>query len=408
MSATHAIIEKITNQTPQIIELLPSLTSDQILSTINYSNLTVQDIQRVSDLRKSLNSKDPNTLIMFSSSEQNKLNEMSAEAISEAKSKDLGPVGDAMVEMSTKMRGLDVSSLKNSNKKPGFFGKLLGKVEPVAKFIEQYEYVSSQLELARSKLTGGKIEMLKSIERLSIRYDATLGFYHVIGIYILALKEELNDLEQNQLPKLREIAQQSNSDLMATQDVTDLESYKHDIERKITDLLITRQLAQQRIVATRISQNNSKALVNKIQNQLTNVLSCWQEQIALAIDMAKNKNIAELTKTVDDASDAIILQGARLLRQGTALVQQQINRPITSLEIITSANEELIGTINDIQEFVKQGEVNRKILEKGIVENEIKLKKTLLEQAGKNPVLLPIEGKIIDDNNRNDSSSRKI
>ena len=195
---------------------------------------------------------------------------------------------------------------------------------------------------------------------------------------------------------------------MATQDVTDLESYKHDIERKITDLLITRQLAQQRIVATRISQNNSKALVNKIQNQLTNVLSCWQEQIALAIDMAKNKNIAELTKTVDDASDAIILQGARLLRQGTALVQQQINRPITSLEIITSANEELIGTINDIQEFVKQGEVNRKILEKGIVENEIKLKKTLLEQAGKNPVLLPIEGKIIDDNNRNDSSSRKI
>ena len=193
MSATHAIIEKITNQTPQIIELLPSLTSDQILSTINYSNLTVQDIQRVSDLRKSLNSKDPNTLIMFSSSEQNKLNEMSAEAISEAKSKDLGPVGDAMVEMSTKMRGLDVSSLKNSNKKPGFFGKLLGKVEPVAKFIEQYEYVSSQLELARSKLTGGKIEMLKSIERLSIRYDATLGFYHVIGIYILALKEELND-----------------------------------------------------------------------------------------------------------------------------------------------------------------------------------------------------------------------
>jgi uncharacterized protein YaaN involved in tellurite resistance len=377
-------------QKPQVVEMVPALTSEQALTTVVQGTQVTPEIsQQITTLRKQLNRRDPNSLIVFASAEQGKLDELSQEAIQEAKSKDLGPVGEAMVDMSTKMRGLDMNQLVAGGHKPGFFSRMIGKVEPVVRFMEQYENVGTQLELAKSKLTGSKLDLMKSQERLILRYEATLDYYHNLGLYILALKEERDNVENNELPALRSKARSVGADLMLSQDVTDLESYRDDVSRKITDLLLSRQLAQQRIVATRITQNNNTALINKIQNQITNVLPSWRDQIALAIEMAKTADAAMTTKIVDDTTDEIILNGAKLLRQGTALVQAQINRPMTSLEVATKANEELMGTIDDIQAFVKAGEANRRLIEVGIAANEEKLKQKLLTHATNPAIMAP-------------------
>ena len=67
-------------------------------------------------------------------------------------------------------------------------------------------------------------------------------------------------------------------------ELRDLRSARDDLERRVYDLKLTRQVTMQSLPSIRLVQENDKSLVTKINSTLVNTVPLWETQLAQAGD----------------------------------------------------------------------------------------------------------------------------
>jgi uncharacterized protein YaaN involved in tellurite resistance len=71
-------------------------------------------------------------------------------------------------------------------------------------------------------------------------------------------------------------------DVVEAQKLRDLRSARDDLERRVHDLLLTRQVTMQSLPSIRLVQENDKSLVTKINSTMANTVPLWRQQLAQA------------------------------------------------------------------------------------------------------------------------------
>ena len=71
--------------------------------------------------------------------------------------------------------------------------------------------------------------------------------------------------------------------MIQAQNLRDLRSARDDLERRVHDLLLTRQVTMQSLPSIRLVQENDKSLVTKINSTIANTVPLWRQQLAQAI-----------------------------------------------------------------------------------------------------------------------------
>lgn len=339
------------------------------------SQLSTEDQAKLDAIIKTIDPKNTNSILMYCSDIQKPVNELSQQIINGARSKDAGPVGQALVEMSMKLKGLNPKELEE---KQGILSRIMGKATPVVSFVKKYESVNSQIQQAASNLEGHRIALMESEEFLDQLYDKTLTFYHELELRVMALDEAINHAKTVSLVEAKNKATGSSSTFEDQQAYRDLQSNIDDMERRYADLLITRAITQQRLPAIRVMQDSDKALVRKISSQLINTIAAWRDGIALGIKIAEGQEAAEASRVVSDTTDEIIGRTAVMLRQGNKAIRTEVERSIVSVDVVTKANNELIGMLNDTVEIAKKGKEDREQIAKKLSDSEGELKTALL------------------------------
>ena len=170
------------------------------------------------------------------------------------------------------LRGFEVADF-DPGEKPNFlvrlWRKLFGGVSPVAKFVQQYEGVRSQVDTVTDDLEGHKTQLLRDIASLDRLYQANLEYFHNLEAYILAGEKKLEYIDSTMIPEAERKAAGSD-DVLAAQELRDVRSGRDDLERRVHDLKLTRQVAMQGLPSIRLIQENDKGLVNKINSTLVN------------------------------------------------------------------------------------------------------------------------------------------
>ena len=72
--------------------------------------------------------------------------------------------------------------------------------------------------------------------------------------------------------------------MIEAQELRDLRAARDDLERRVHDLKLTRQVTMQSLPSIRLVQENDKALVTKINSTLVNTVPLWETQLAQARD----------------------------------------------------------------------------------------------------------------------------
>ena len=219
-----------------------------------------------------INLADSNSIIFFGSKAQQELTTISDSMLEGVRNKDLGSAGNALNEMVVVLRGFDVKD-HDPNAQPNIFvrlwRKLFGGVTPIAKFIQQYEGVRKQVDVVTDDLEGHKTQLLRDIKSLDKLYAANLDYFHNLEIYILAGEQKLAIIDRDIIPAA-EAAAQGSDDVLKAQELRDVRSGRDDLERRVHDLKLTRQVAMQGLPSIRLIQENDKGLVNKINSTLVN------------------------------------------------------------------------------------------------------------------------------------------
>lgn len=331
--------------------------------------------QLVKQLLNEIDVRNTQSIIFFGSKAQEQLTTISDRMLDGVKNKDIGPAGDDLNEMVATIRGFEVDDL-DPNKKQGFFDRLLGKAKPVVKFLQQYEEVRKQIDMITDKLERHKTNLLTDIVSLDKLYQANLDYFHTLEDYIAAGEEKLRELDDAVIPEQARKAETS-GEVIDAQNLRDLRAVRDDLERRVHDLRLTRQVSMQSLPGIRLVQENDKGLVNKINSTIVNTVPLWRQQLATAVTIYRSSQAAETVKAATDLTNELLAANAENLKQANAETRKQLERGVFDIETVKKANETLIATIEESLQIADQGKKMRSEAVVQLEQCETELKKTL-------------------------------
>ena len=324
------------------------------------------------------------SIITFGSRAQTELTAISNEMLDGVRNKDTGPAGDALGRMVSSIRGFDVAELDPARKQ-SWWERLLGRMTPVAEFIAQYEGVRTQIDKIADDLLGHETVLLKDIKFLDRLYEKTLNFYDEIGLYIAAGEAKLAELDGATIPaKEAAVAAAPEGDaVIVAQQLRDLRAARDDLERRVHDMRLTRQVTMQSLPSIRLVQENDKSLVGKIKSTLVNTIPLWETQLAQAVTIARSRDAAKAVKGATDLTNELLTKNAENLQMANREVRKEMERGVFDIEAVKQANDRLIATINESLTIADEGKAKRAAAEKELVKMEAELKQTLAAAKAK-------------------------
>jgi len=373
------------------VDILPGteLTKYKALSNeiIAYSKAESDDKKTMEQLIAEIDVEDRSTILFFGSKAQEEMSTISENMLEGVRNKDLGKTGAPLNDMIAAIRGFDIDEL-NPNRKLGFFARLFGKAKPVSVFLSKYDDVRKQINNITDKMEEQKTQLLTDIISLDKLYDANLEYFHRLELYIGAGDEKLRLVDENQLPELVKIAETDKENLLPAQAVRDMRGARDDLERRLHDLRLTRQVAMQSLPSIRLVQENDKMLINKVNSTLINTVPLWKNQLAQAVTIYRMSDTADTVKKATDLTNDLLESNADNLRTANAEVRKQMERGVFDIESVRKANSQLIETINDSLKIAEEGKAKRAEADKELTHMEGELRAALVAAKSRadNPV----------------------
>ena len=321
---------------------------------------------------------DTNSIINFGSAAQAELQEISQSMLQDVKNKDVGPAGDSLRSMVSTIRGFSVSEL-DVRRKRSWWEWLTGKAAPLANFMAKFEGVQDQIDKITVNLHEHERTLLKDIKSLDVLYEKTLVFYDELALYIAAGEEKLERLDTIDIPaKEKEVADAPEEQgVMKAQELRDLRAARDDLERRVHDLKLTRQVTMQSLPSIRLVQENDKSLVTKINSTLVNTVPLWETQLAQAVTIQRSAEAAEAVRDANDLTNELLTSNAANLRETNRIIREEMERGVFDIEAVKQANADLIGTIEESLQIADEGKRRRAEAETELQNMERELREKL-------------------------------
>ena len=326
------------------------------------------------------------SIISFGSAAQSELQVISQAMLEDVKNKDVGPAGDSLRKVVTTIRGFASSEL-DLRRDANWWEKLLGRAAPFAEFIAKYEDVQSQIDKITSELLTHEHTLLKDIKSLDILYGKTLNFYNELALYIAAGEAKLTETDTTSIPakEAAVTAAPEAGKLIAAQELRDLRSARDDLERRVHDLRLTRQVTMQSLPSIRLVQENDKSLITKINSTLVNTVPLWETQLAQAVTIQRSKEAAEAVRGASDLTNELLKANAENLQDANKIVREEMERGVFDIDTVKAANATLIATINESLAIADEGKARRAVAEVELVKMEAELRDTLASAKARRP-----------------------
>ena len=327
---------------------------------------------------------DTQSIVSFGSAAQAELQEISQSMLADVRNKDVGPAGDSLRSIVTTIRGFSVSEL-DVRRERSWWEKLIGRAAPFAKFTAQFEKVQGQIDRITDNLLEHEHTLLKDIKSLDVLYEKTLQFYDELALYIAAGEAKLEELDGTVIPaKEKEVeAAAEEQAVMVAQELRDMRAARDDLERRVHDLKLTRQVTMQSLPSIRLVQENDKSLVTKINSTLVNTVPLWETQLAQAVTIQRSAEAAAAVREANDLTNELLTANAKNLRESNKMIREEMERGVFDIEAVKQANADLIGTIEESLQIADEGKAKRAAAEKELQEMEAKLRDTLAAAKAK-------------------------
>ncbi len=337
---------------------------------------TQEDREKAASIKENLDLMDSQACLQFGTAAQRSIAEFTDQILSQVRAKDSGYVGELLGELLAELKEVDVTDPGNDE---GFLAKipfLKNAKNKAEKLISRYEVLKVQVDRIEAKLEQARMEMLKDIGMFDMMYEKNLEYFRNLNLYIAAGEEKIEELQREELPRLRKEAADS-GDPMAAQLVHDFEENAGRFEKKIHDLKLSRTIAIQTAPQIKLIQNNDKLLVDKIQTATLNTIPIWKSQIVIALGLGKQQKVLKLNQEISETTNELLARNAQLLKTNTVETAREAQRGVVDVETLKKTNQDLIETIQETLRIQQEGRKKRREAEAELTRLEDQLKEAL-------------------------------
>ena len=335
--------------------------------------LTPQEREMVAQFAAKIDVENTAQILQYGAGTQKKMADFSDAALANARTQDLGEVGDLIVSVVGELKGMDADE-----ERKGFLGFFRKQADKLATMKNRYAKAEVNVEKIADALEQHQVRLLKDSALLDKMYEQNLAYFKELTMYILAGKQKLEEVRTG---KLRELEQQAKTSGLAedAQTAKDLADKCARFEKKIHDLELTRAISIQTAPQIRMIQNNDNVMVEKIQTTLMNTIPLWKNQMVLALGIAHSTEAAQAQRQVTDITNALLKQNAEKLHMASVETAKEAERGIVDIETLKKTNAELIQTLDDVMKIQTEGRAQRLAAEAEMAKMENDLKAKLLQ-----------------------------
>jgi len=375
---TDTIREQAANALAEVEKVTTAILPEPVNALVVLETAAPAQAEAIKKRMAEIDMGNTQSIISFGAGSQGELQVISQQMLSGVKNKDVGPAGDALRDIVSTIRGFSGEELDPARGR-SWWEKLTGAATPLAQFVARYENVQTQIDKITENLLMHEHVLLKDIASLDMLYGKTLNFYDELGLYIAAGEAKLKDLDAVTIPAKDAAMKAAAPDdqVKVAQELRDLRAARDDLERRVYDLKLTRQVTMQSLPSIRLVQENDKSLVGKINSTLVNTVPLWETQLAQAVTIQRSKEAADAIKGANDLTNQLLTENAKNLQVANAEIRTEMERGVFDIESVKAANDALIATIEDSLRIADEGKAKRAAAEIELVKMEGALRDTL-------------------------------
>lgn len=309
-------------------------------------------------------------IFAYSQEITNKLSEMSTRILDSIKENTIPDTESMFLELMNQLNQIDTMDSKKN-----LFQKLLKKTN-IDTLLTRYESVSVVVSEVKNKLIQTEYQLKKDIKISEKFLENNFEYIQELDKYIAAGIIKINEEENAIACKKLEI---DNKDLLAVQELSMRESNLNTFKRKIHNLKLQRAISIQNISQLMLLKDGNTVLIEKIEDSINSVIPLWQSQIVISIQTMRQDNGAKLQQSVSNATNTLLRQNAKALKESTVAVATELEKDIVDIDTLKYSNEQLISTISNIKEIKEIGEEKRNEVIDELAKLHLQLNQTLLE-----------------------------
>ncbi|WP_436861605.1 toxic anion resistance protein [Staphylococcus caeli] len=343
----------------------------------NAAQFSQEDQRKIDQLSKQIKPMDHDALLNYGTQAQSNMSQFSHRILNEVKTTDVGPVGDSLNGLMSKLKSVNPDELnpENQSKLKRIFRRTKASVNEI---FSKMQSVGSQIDRISIELDKHKNNLKKDIDMLDELYDMNKDYFDELSIYIEAAKKKQYQLQQEEVPKLRNQAK-STGNQMDVQAASDMEQFIDRLDKRIYDLQLSRQIAIQTAPQIRMIQNVNQALAEKIQSSILTSIPLWKNQMSIAVTLMRQRHAVSAQKAVTDTTNDLLLKNSELLKQNAIATATENERGVVDIETLKTTQNDIIETIEQTLQIQEQGRTKRKQAETELNELETELQNHLLD-----------------------------
>ncbi|MCI3986721.1 toxic anion resistance protein [Bacillus vallismortis] len=339
--------------------------------------LPEENKEKAIQLAGQIDHKNMQSIVLYGSQAQSKLLNFSHTMIDHVQKKDVGEIGEILGELMKKLEQVNPDDLQS--RKKGFFSRVFGRVSnSLQEVLSKYQKTSVQIDRISLKLEHSRNALISDNKLLEQLYEKNKEYFTALNVYIAAGELKLEELKTKTIPQLKQKAESSEHNQMAVQEVNDLVQFADRLDKRVHDLLLSRQITIQSAPQIRLIQNTNQALAEKIQSSIVTAIPLWKNQVAIALTLLRQRNAVDAQQKVSDTTNELLLKNAELLKTNTIETARANERGLVDIDTLKKVQESLISTLEETLTIQEEGRIKRRRAEEELMVMEDDLKHKLL------------------------------
>ena len=343
--------------------------------------LTPEIEAKVAKLAASINFADPSLSITYGAETMTEIARFADGLLAKVRAKDAGPVGQTLSGLMGHLNEVDVTAL--AGHEPGMLERLpvIGSLFSTAeRTLARFSTLAEQVDTVATTLDATMQGLMVDIEVLEQLYQHNKAFYNDLTLAIAAGKQRLEEARTQELPRLKQEADNT-GDTMLAQQVRDFAERVNRFERRIHDLEISRTVTVQTAPQIRLMQSNNQTLAEKIQTSVLTTIPIWKSQMVLALSLHGQRGAAALQRKVADTTNELLRKNSAMLEEATISTAREAERPVVDMETLRETHKRLIFSIEETLRISQEGSEKRHAAEQELQEMERTLRERLTSLA---------------------------
>lgn len=345
------------------------------------SALTPAELQQIAAFSEKIDLNNSSLILQYGNQAQKKMAGFSEQALSNVRTKDVSVVGELISGLVVELQGFSA----DGPKKKGLFQK---QRHQVAEMKARYDVAEKNVDKIAGVLEGQKVTLMKDVAMLDQMFKKNQDYFKELTMYILAGRQKLEQVINEEMPVLWEKARVSGraEDAQAASYLADT---CNRFDKKLHDLELTRTVSLQMAPQIRLIQSTNTVLIEKIQTSIVNTIPLWKNQMVLALGMQHTQSAIKAQREVTDITNQLLRKNAEALKINTIEAAKENERAIVDIETLKYTNQSLISTLDEVMKIQTEGRQKRRDAEVQLRNIEEELKQKLLQgslaSAKKNP-----------------------